>query len=65
MTTTPTVIMSLFIKEWQLTLRNFSMASLATSKRVGRAPRYVLWDMEALVSTRKRMMVIFKQKYFY
>lgn len=48
-------------EEWmesKQTLRNFSMESLATSKSVGRAPRYVRCDMDALVSTRNRMMVI-------
>ena len=44
--------------EARRTLRNFSMASLATSSSVGRAPRCVRCDMDALVSTKNSMIVM-------
>ena len=45
-------------KEQLLTLRNFSTASFETSNKVGLAPRYVRAFIDALVSIRKRIIVI-------
>ena len=43
---------------WPNTLRNFSTASLATSRSVGRAPKCVLWFIEPLVSIRNTIIVM-------